>query len=361
VSRPKLLVLVSPRGDAMKREVLWQASVLRETFELRCVAHPDDAAAYGALDVATDHWNPLGNSGIKRALGTLRTVLTGFEPDIVHAHGFSAISLALGALAEPLTHRTIAFFHDLLRGEELPDRFVIERFPTFAQRAAHLVCVTPSLARSLERTLQLGEGRIVVIPHGIAPSFAGEYARPSRRPGPLLGWSGRLRGERSWGVAIDALALVKKSLPDARLAIAGDGPARSIVQEYASDKRVSAKVAFRGTLADEALFAGIDLLLVPRSDDAQPHALLEALSWGMPVIAGNGGALADALAACEAGLLVEDDAAGFARGIAATWSDIDAAWERAASRRAVARTMYDRDHALERILQLDDSILGAAR
>ncbi len=361
MSRPKLLVLISPRGDAQRREVLWQASVLREHFELRCLTHPDDTAAYAALGIEAEAWNPLGNAGIKRGLGTLRTLLASFVPDVVHAHGFSAISLALGALAEPLTHRTIAFFHDLLRGEELPDKFVIERFPVFLQRAAHVVCVTPSLAGALERALQIDEGRIVVIPHGIAPSFAGEYARPSRRAGPLLGWSGALRGERSWGVAIDALALIKKSLPDARLVLAGDGPAKSIVEGYASDKRVSAKVALRGTISEEALFAGIDLLLVPRSDDAQPHVLLEALSWGMPVVAGNGGALADALQACEAGLLVEDDAAGFARGIAATWSEIDAAWERAASRRAAARLLYDRDRALERVLRLDDSILGAAR
>jgi glycosyltransferase involved in cell wall biosynthesis len=361
VSKPRLLVLVSPRGDAMRRDVLAQAAEFREDYEMRCVAHADDARAYGALGIAADEWNPIGDGGIKRALGTLRTVLGSFVPDLVHAHGFSAISLALGAFAETLTGRTIAFFHDLLRGEELPDKFVIERFPGFVRRAAHLVCVTPSLARSLERTLHLEPERIVVIPHGIEPSFAGEYARPGRRQGPLLGWSGRLRGERPWGVAIDALALVRKALPEARLTIAGDGPAKSIVETYANDKRVSANVDFRGTLSDSALFAGIDLLLVPRSDDAQPQVLLEALSWGMPVVAGNGGALADALHACEAGLLVEDDAAGFARGIAETWPLIDEAWERAASRRTLARALYARRSALDRILELDDSILGAAR
>jgi glycosyltransferase involved in cell wall biosynthesis len=361
VNKPKLLVLVSPRGDAMKRDVLWQASALRATFELFCVAHPDETAAYEALGVAVDAWNPIGDNGIKRALGTLRTVLTSFVPDIVHAHGFSAIALALGAFAEPLSGRTIAFFHDLLRGEELPDKFVIERFPQFVQRAAQLVCVTPSLAGSLERMLHLEAGRIVVIPHGIAPSFAAEYARPSRRAGPLLGWSGRLRGERSWGVAIDALALVAKALPDARLTIAGDGPAKSIVESYASDKRLSAKVDFGGALSNAALFAGIDLLLVPRSDDAQPQVLLEALSWGMPVIAGDGGALADALHACDAELLVEDDAAGFARGISETWLRIDDAWDRAATKRAAARTLYERGSALDRIVELDERILSAAR
>jgi glycosyltransferase involved in cell wall biosynthesis len=361
MSKRNLLVLVSPRGDAMKRDVLRQASALRESFEVRCVAHPDEAAAYGALGVAFDEWNPIGNSGIKRALGTLRGVLAAFEPDIVHAHGFSAVSLALGAFAEPLAGRTIAFFHDLLRGEELPDKFVIERFPEFVRRAAHLVCVTPSLARSLERTFHLETERIVVIPHGIAPSFAREYARPARRAGPLLGWCGSLRGERAWGVALDALALVAKSLPDARLTLAGEGPAKALVETYASEKRLSAKVEFPGTLTSGALFAGIDLLLVPRSDDAQPQILLEALAWGMPVIAGNGGALADAVHACEAGLLVEDDAAGFARGISEEWRGIDAVWERAAAARAAARALYDRGEALERVLALDARIPSAAR
>jgi glycosyltransferase involved in cell wall biosynthesis len=74
-----------------------------------------------------------------------------------------------------------------------------------------------------------------------------------------------------------------------------------------------------------------------------PHAPLEALVAGVPVIGANAGALADVLEPYEAAWLVPDDAEGFRDGILDAWARIDAAWERAAAQRANARATYARE------------------
>ncbi len=72
---------------------------------------------------------------------------------------------------------------------------------------------------------------------------------------------------------------------------------------------------------------------MPVSRDAQPQAPLEALVWGIPAVAANVGALAEAIGPFPTGWLVDDDAEGFRLGIEDAWSKIDEAWAGAAAQR----------------------------
>jgi glycosyltransferase involved in cell wall biosynthesis len=108
------------------------------------------------------------------------------------------------------------------------------------------------------------------------------------------------------------------------------------------------------------MFGRIDLLIVPASRNAEPRPLLEALIWGVPVVAANAGALADTLRGFETGWLVADDPAGFAEGIGVAWSGIDAAWRGALGQRLLARRRYDRDVVAARTSALYERILARA-
>jgi glycosyltransferase involved in cell wall biosynthesis len=109
------------------------------------------------------------------------------------------------------------------------------------------------------------------------------------------------------------------------------------------EKKLADVVAFRGEIDPREFFAAIDMLAVPISRDSMPHAPLEALAAGVPVVGANVGALADVLGGFETAWLVPDDAAGFCEGLADAWSRIDGAWEGAAAQRGIARAAYGRD------------------
>jgi glycosyltransferase involved in cell wall biosynthesis len=344
VSAPKLLILVSPFSEAMKRDVFETASILRERYELRLLVPRDEVKAFEQLGAPVESWRPVGLRGVFFGIRTLRRVTEAFQPDVIAAHNFSAAALALGTYPQKYASRTVVTLHDTLRERELPRKLIDVRLGKDLLRAGKLVAVSPSFGRALERRFGFPEGQIAIVPHGVTPPLNGkELARPAGRAGPLLGWAGPLGADRAWEVAIDALALVRKTHPDARLALAGSGRARQFVAAHARERKVAGAVEFRGDIPIADLFSSIDLLVLPGTRDLEPHVLLEALVSGVPVVAANTGALADVLAPYEGEWLVPDDAEGVAQGIRDAWNGIDAAWSAAMAQRGRARAVYDRE------------------
>ena len=358
----KLLMTHSVQGEAMARDVLELCVALRDRYEIHALVPPDRRRAYADAGIATTLWRPSGFIGMGMAVRRLRDVVTRFAPDVVHAHGFPAIAVALGTFPASLAAKTIGTFHDPQRDNELPQKLVERKLPGYLRRARGLTATYAPLARVLEERLTLDDGSIAIVPHGVAlPLDAGApLVRPAGRPGPIVGWRGVLSADRSWETAIDAFAKIRARFPDARMEISGGGRARQFVQAYVRQNKLASVVNFRGDTPAADLFATVDLLVVPISRDAQPQAPLEALVAGVPVVAANAGALADALGACETGWLVPDDADGVAEGIAAAWASIDGAWAGAARQREAARDRYARDVVVAAYAAAYDAVPRAA-
>ena len=353
-SKPRLLVLVSPYGATMHADVLATCVALRERYDVRVLAPAAETRAFGRARVRVEAWRPLGFLGVYLSIRRLRAAVRGFRPDLIAAHGWPAISIALGTFPDSLASRTIASFHDPLRNRELPQKLIDARFPFYLGRAAALTCAYPTLAAALARRFALDDDAFEIVPHGVdGLDFAAPaLARPPGRAGPILGWYGRLAPDPAWEVAIDALARVREKEPGARLVLAGDGPSRQFIAAHARQKGVAAAVDFRGALDAERFLGEIDVLVSPVTVDAQPEIVLAALCRGVPIVAANGGAFKDALEGLAVAWLVPDDANGFAEGVRDAWSRIDAAWEGAMAQREVARAKYAREVVLEKTLAL---------
>ncbi len=353
----KLLMLVSVQGDAMAREVLELCVALRERYEILALVPADAKRRFADAGIAIKVWRPGGFIGMGIAVSRLRRVVSKFKPDLVHAHGLPAMAVALGTFPASLAAKTVGTFHDPQRDKELPQKLVDLKLPGYLRRARGLIATYPTLARALETRLALDDDSIAVVPHGVPlpPGGGAVLERPVARPGPIVGWRGSLSADQSWETAIDAFALVHVRFPDARFEIAGGGRARQFVAAYVREKKLASVVNFRGEIGAADFFATIDVLVVPISRDAQPQAPLEALVAGVPVVAANAGALADALDSCETGWLVPDDAAGFAEGIIAAWTGIDAAWVGAARQRDAARARFARDVVVKAYVEAYES------
>lgn len=96
---------------------------------------------------------------------------------------------------------------------------------------------------------------------------------------------------------IDAFAHLAKSLPNAHLAIGGDGIDAGILQHHAQESGVAQRIHFLGRFTppeDIALAREADLLVDPVDHSPaniakSSHRILVALAAGTPVIAGNVG------------------------------------------------------------------------
>lgn len=347
-TKPLLLVAVSPGRSALARDAFETSKALASDYRLAFLVPKDVEKIFASLGPVV-RWRPQQIVGMTLAIRTLRRAVQRFRPDLVHAHGYGAAAVTTGTFPLRLARRTIVSLHDQISERELATRYVDNAFKRNVRRAGAFTCSYPTLARAFERRIALEPDSILAIPHHTPLGAGGaELARAPGRPGPIVGWNGPLRADRAWESAIDTIVELLRDLPSAKLDIAGTGGARTLVEAYARERRVAHVVSLLGDVSSATFLGGIDAFIGPRTIDAQPHALLEALCVGVPVVVANEGAIADALRPLPTGWLVEPGAAALADGVRALWDRVDAVWSEAAAQRPQALATYGSEAVVAR-------------
>jgi glycosyltransferase involved in cell wall biosynthesis len=174
------------------------------------------------------------------------------------------------------------------------------------RRVDHLVCPSAYLASLAVRWGVPGE-RVTVIPNA-APPLPAVPERESARErfgldAPTLAFAGRITRQKALEVALDAIA----QLDGVSLVVAGDGPDLGDVKRGASERGLDGRVRFVGSLGRDdvlALFRAADASLLSSSWENFPHAVVEALAVGTPVVATAVGGVPELVHDGENGLLV---------------------------------------------------------
>jgi glycosyltransferase involved in cell wall biosynthesis len=119
---------------------------------------------------------------------------------------------------------------------------------------------------------------------------------------------GRLSHEKRLGVLLDAFARLSRVRPEARLVVAGDGPARRELERTAP-----AGTVFVGETRGEdlaRLYASADVFCFPSTTDTFGQVLLEAGASGLPVVAAAAGGALELVGQGRTGVLVAPDDPG---------------------------------------------------
>lgn len=216
--------------------------------------------------------------------------------DIIHANWTYEFALAALDSQQPV----LVTAHDaplrILR--YLPDPYRFMRFCmawSVARRVRNLAAVSPHVAEHFRRYFRYRHP-IHIVPNAL-PSEAFELGKRRlelQRRGPftiacaLTGWQGLKNGP----VALKAFAMLRKSVPAARLLLFGQdyamgGPAET----WAQRRGLAAGVEFAGAnshrdvlkrLADE-----VDVLLHPSLEESFGMTVAEGMALGLPVIGGK--------------------------------------------------------------------------
>jgi glycosyltransferase involved in cell wall biosynthesis len=337
----KLLFLASAGGAAMRRSLRSAITLAATKYELRMLAPDAEGKLLRDCGVPTESWRPAGLFNVLRAINVLRRAVERFEPDAIHAFGWTAGAVALGALPSRYARRTLVTLQDPVRKNELPKAFLEKRLPELLARSFMVNCAYETLRRVLVDALGVPGAKVRVVPYAVARNES-SFGRPAGRPGPIVGYAGRLESDRAWEIAIDAVASAAKRLPQTHLTMGRSGPIAGLVRAHARSADIAGRVSFLADVALPELFAGVDMLVVPGSFDGLPYAVVEALVAGIPVIGANAGGIGDTLAP-YAGWIVPDDARGFAAGMEEAWSGIDGAWAAAHAQAGRAAEMFSPD------------------
>jgi glycosyltransferase involved in cell wall biosynthesis len=293
----------------------------------------------------------------------LRSAIRRWRPDAVYAH-HEPYGVATWQVAEASTGIPLAFYSaQNLRKTYPPPVAALERW--LYRRAALALPVTDAVARVL-RDKGFG-GRVEVLPLAVDMAPGQDIAARPTRPGPLtLGYVGRLAPEKGIGTLLDALA--ELSGVDVRCVIAGDGPAREELERHAERVGVADRVRWLGYVPHDAIAAAyarcdaivVPSLTVPSWTEQFGRVVIEALSYGRPVLTSDSGELPNLVADTAGGWTFrEGDHADLARRIRALVADpaqLHGAGERG---KAVVGGRYSLDAVAQRFVSALDSLVGA--
>jgi glycosyltransferase involved in cell wall biosynthesis len=233
----------------------------------------------------------------------LRRALAAWPAEIVHCHnpGMAAVT----SLAT-------------LRGRRPPALVSVHGVPDADYRAAGRVLrlaglPTVACGRAVEVALAEQDYQVLAtIPNGIPPApppadraalEAEWHVPPGRR---LVVAAGRLVEAKNFQLAIRALAEV----PDATLAIIGEGPLRSALEREGKRAGVADRVVFAGLRHDaREIIGAADVVAIPSQVEGLPLVALEALAAGTPIVATEVRGLRELLDDGQTALLVPADSA----------------------------------------------------
>jgi glycosyltransferase involved in cell wall biosynthesis len=242
-----------------------------------------------------------------RPLLRLARHVRSFAPDIVHTWRPWGNLLGRWAAAVSSPAALIATAHS---PHETPEGWHAWLQGRLHRRTARWVAPCPSLAdqwaaRGVPRE------KLVVIPPAVAlenGSHDGAAVRQGLRLPPaarLIVCAGRLLPRNGIKDAIWTLDILKYLDPNIYLAVAGDGPQRDRLHQFARGIRVADHVRFLGARQDiAALLRAADVVWVPGQVDDVPLVALEAMAVGRPVVASRLSGIAAAVIDGATGFLV---------------------------------------------------------
>lgn len=226
---------------------------------------------------------PFGpDHGLAASVATLRHTVGRLRPDIVHTHlAFADLAAALSVTGPALvsTEHGIAGDDSVYHASGAQARLMALAHRARVRRAAALIAVSEATARAIRDKWGVRR-EIVVIPNGIdAPEAA-----PARTGLRVLSLA-RLAPEKRLDRLVDAMALVRRTHPDAHLTLAGAGPLESALRHQVRQAGLDDAVTFAGFVDPVPAMREAHVAALLSVWENCSYALLDAVSEGMGVVA----------------------------------------------------------------------------
>ncbi|MYA76789.1 MAG: glycosyltransferase family 4 protein [Gemmatimonadetes bacterium] len=189
--------------------------------------------------------------------------------------------------------------------------YFMERLIPLVYRRCLFEAVSESTRDELVR-MGVAPDRISVVHNGLDPRFldSGNMGAPAasdrKEPG-LVIYLGRLKKYKNVDHLIQAMAIVREKVPDARLVIVGEGDRRRALEALTRSMGLDDAVRFTGFVSEDEklrLLTRAEVAAYPSSKEGWGITVIEANACCVPVVAARVPGLRDAVVDGETGVLV---------------------------------------------------------
>jgi glycosyltransferase involved in cell wall biosynthesis len=165
-----------------------------------------------------------------------------------------------------------------------------------ANRASQVICVSETGRKEL-RGLGLNVGVSVIHPpididemNKYLTGRKDRSTRPQREV--TIGIVARLSEEKRHADLIEAFSLLSKKYTGINLLIVGEGPLRSQLEALTRRLGIDGRIKFVGFQEElHSCLDGMDIFVLPSRTEGAPIAIMQAMVWGLPVVASRVGGI----------------------------------------------------------------------
>ncbi|MDP9377902.1 MAG: glycosyltransferase [Actinomycetota bacterium] len=220
-------------------------------------------------------------------------LLTRRSYDIVHCHSAKAGAIgrpAAWAADRPAIYspHSLPFVGPFSAKRRLGARAAERALAPLSRR---IICVSEHEGRAAAAAGLGGCGRLRVIPNGcptcddVTP--VNEILRALGEGGPVVGAVAVLRRQKRLDLLLEAAPSILKRVPDARIAIVGNGPLAGDLAQQAASLGLTSDRRFAFVPFDAAASSylrALNVFVLPSDWEGLPIAILEALACGVPQV-----------------------------------------------------------------------------
>jgi len=240
------------------------------------------------------------------SLMTIRKLLRHYRPDIVQSHRYKENIIAHLASRPLKGIRLIATQHGLpelhsgLGG--LKYRLVMKyNFHILLRRFKKVISVSEDIGKTFVELFNFPEGKIQVIHNGIA--LPDKMTDGKNDPCFIVGSCGRFFPVKDYPFMVQVAKETVGKIKPIHFEIAGDGPEMATVAALIARYGLNENFKLRGHMDDISTFyQGLSLYLNTSVHEGIPMSVLEAMAYGIPVIAPKQGGIRE---------IVDDGVQGF--------------------------------------------------
>ena len=243
----------------------------------------------------------------------LRREILRIDPDIVHAHDtYLPYSTAAAMLSKK--YPTLLTVHDVVAkkikfvdGYRFLTRLVTIPHEKYVLSKIQNVIVCSQFNKDIINNIT--SSKVYVIPNGVnLPNIQNIQSRSFTKSS--IFYVGMLLKSKGVDILISAIPIIKKSIPDVCLYIAGAGKEETNLKNLVKELNIEKNVKFLGFITEEekyTYYKSVDIFVLPSLFEPFGLVLLEAMSCGKPVVASKVGGIPYIVEDGKTGLLFESE------------------------------------------------------
>jgi glycosyltransferase involved in cell wall biosynthesis len=250
---------------------------------------------------------------------------------ILHLHGYRTDLMGYLATRGLRGVRVLTTHHGWIRNTKKQEQ--VARFAQWLCRRFDAVQVVSAKLREELSPALLESGRAVVVHNGIVPADyrregRGDAVRQSLSLAPdaiVLGTIGRFSPEKGCLDVLAAFRTIAAAVPRTHLVLIGEGPLADELHRQVAEAGLTSRVSFVPHQTHvQQYYEALDMLVSPSHTEGISNVILEAMTFGVPVVATAVGGTPEIIEDGRSGVLVPPrEPAALASAVVRVLSDDD--------------------------------------